>query len=162
MANAKTPTIDAAIKAFVNMRDDLDARRQAFKTFEAERKEQMAKVSEFIEEYLDKQGGTSFKSESGTAFKAMKDAVSFLDFDTFITSTVKDAMTEVYGDKLTQAALARITDALLSIGPMFFLTKSLSKNSVKEYMKQHKGQAPKGVEYEQRYEIQVRRPNKKD
>lgn len=126
--------LDRAVEAFVAIRDRRDADAKAAK----ERKADFDGKLDELAAYIGKQMGDgvdSIKTKHGTAFRATKDFTSVTDFTKVI-------------------AHVKLTDDFQ------LFNKSVSKTAVKEYMEEHSGIAPPGIEYGTKVEIQVRRPIK--
>ena len=127
--------IDRIVGAYIRMRDDLDAERKKFKELEKERKAQMAKIEDHILKLCYDQGVESFKTVHGTAFKKKKDFIKVSNWD---------------------AAL----DYIIANDLRHMLTKSVAKESAKEFMKENNNQLPPGLEYGAITEIGIRRQPK--
>ena len=126
--------LDRAVEAYVRLRDELDGHRKTFKDQEKAYKEKLDQLADFIGRELT-DGVESIKTSHGTAFWATKDFVSVQDAEAFF-------------------------NFILETGDTQLLNKSANKTAAKEYMDEHNGIAPPGLEYSTSREIQIRRPRK--
>jgi hypothetical protein len=124
---------DKLVTAYVAMRDDLSAQEKTFKEFKAGRKADMLKIADALQKIMDADGIESLKTTAGTAFRATKDFVGV------------DNWAEVL-------AFVKETDTFE------LFNKAVNKAVVKEYMGDHEGMTPPGVNYGTKIEIQIRRP----
>lgn len=130
-------SIDEAIKAYVDTRDDLRARQRAFKAEEDGMKEVLEKISMWLRDKADELGVDSFKSNMyGTAFRSVKTSyrVATGGWDTFI-GWVKET------------------------GNFQCLEKRVAKLATKE-IHDGTGAIPPGLDYVAEVEFDVRRPTK--
>lgn len=124
--------IDRLVGAYINIRDNLNEIRAAFKEKESERKHHMDVIESQILKLCDEQGVDSFKTKHGTAFKKKKDFISVANWD---------------------AAL----DFMIANDLKHLLTKSVQKVAAKEFMAENNNQLPPGLEYQAITEIGIRR-----
>jgi hypothetical protein len=125
--------LEEAIKIYVAKRDELDAKRKEFKEFESHFKSKLDDLALFIGNVMG--DAESVKTAAGTAFRATKDFASVQDSEQFFSY-------------------------ILQSGDVNLLNKAANKTGVKEYMDEHEGIAPPGIEYGTKVEIQIRRPSK--
>jgi len=125
--------VERAISAYIKIRDDLDAKRKAFKEVESAAKAKLDEISGYIGKHIG--SAESVKTAHGTAFRAKKDFTAVEDWESAIKFIVDTDNVQM-------------------------LNKSVSKAAVKEYMAEHSGATPPGIKYSSLIEIQVRRPTK--
>jgi hypothetical protein len=130
-------SIDEAIKAYVETRDDLRARQHAFKEEETALKTVLEQISMWLRDKADELGVDSFKSNQyGTAFRSVKTSyrVATGGWDSFI-GWIKDT------------------------GNFQCLEKRVAKLATKE-IHDGTGIIPPGLDYVAEVEMDVRRPTK--
>ncbi len=134
--------IDKAISAYINIRDEIAARKKVFEDGIKDLKEKQAKISAHIDAKLTELGVDSIKSKTaGTAFRKTTPLISVAD---------KTAYAEFVMERI---------DELGSEG-LCYLTMSASKTAVTEYMDENSDALPPGIKYDQKTEIQIRKPTK--
>ena len=129
-------SIDEAIEAYVNTRDELRAKQQAFKLEEDAMKLRMEKISMWLRDKADELGVDSFKTQFGTAYRSVKTSyrVATGGWDNFI-GWVKET------------------------GNFQCLEKRVAKLVTKE-IHDDTGAIPPGLDYVAEVEFDVRRPTK--
>lgn len=132
----KFKSIDEAIEAYVNTRDDLRAKQQAFKLEEDAMKANMEQISMWLRDKADELGVDSFKTQFGTAYRSVKTSyrVATGGWDNFI-GWVKET------------------------GNFQCLEKRVAKLATKE-IHDDTGEIPPGLDYVAEVEFDVRRPTK--
>ena len=132
----KFKSIDEAIEAYVNTRDDLRAKQQAFKLEEDAMKLRMEQISMWLRDKADELGVDSFKTQFGTAYRSVKTSyrVATGGWDAFI-GWVKET------------------------GNFQCLEKRVAKLATKE-IHDDTGEIPPGLDYVAEVEFDVRRPTK--
>ena len=132
----KFKSIDEAIEAYVNTRDDLRAKQQAFKLEEDAMKLRMEQISMWLRDKADELGVDSFKTQFGTAYRSVKTSyrVATGGWDAFI-GWVKET------------------------GNFQCLEKRVAKLATKE-IHDDTGAIPPGLDYVAEVEFDVRRPTK--
>ena len=132
----KFKSIDEAIEAYVNTRDELRAKQQAFKLEEDAMKANMEQISMWLRDKEDELGVDSFKSQFGTAYRSVKTSyrVATGGWDNFI-GWVKET------------------------GNFQCLEKRVAKLATKE-IHDDTGEIPPGLDYVAEVEFDVRRPTK--
>ena len=123
--------IDDVIKAYIAMRDDLDATVKRQKEEVAPLREKMHKLEVWLQNQLQTQGLQNFKSQSGTAF--LKE----------VTSVTVESW---------EATLPFIQEK----GMWDMLEKRVSKSVVEDYI-ESTGDIPPGVNVKRETVVQVRR-----
>jgi len=126
--------IDEAVSEVVRIRDDLDSHRKEFKAYEADAKSRIDELSMWLRDKADDLGVDSFKTRSGTAYRAVKTSYRSGNWDEFLEWVKR-------------------TDNFQC------LEKRVAKNATKE-IHEDTGEVPPGVDYLAEVEIQVRRPSK--
>lgn len=132
----KFKSIDEAIEAYVNTRDELRAKQQAFKLEEDAMKANMEQISMWLRDKADELGVDSFKTQFGTAYRSVKTSyrVATGGWDAFI-GWVKET------------------------GNFQCLEKRVAKLATKE-IHDDTGAIPPGLDYVAEVEFDVRRPTK--
>ena len=132
----KFKSIDEAIEAYVNTRDELRAKQQAFKLEEDAMKVRMEQISMWLRDKADELGVDSFKTQFGTAYRSVKTSyrVATGGWDNFI-GWVKET------------------------GNFQCLEKRVAKLATKE-IHDDTGAIPPGLDYVAEVEFDVRRPTK--
>ena len=132
----KFKSIDEAIEAYVNTRDELRAKQQAFKLEEDAMKLRMEQISMWLRDKADELGVDSFKTQFGTAYRSVKTSyrVATGGWDAFI-GWVKET------------------------GNFQCLEKRIAKLATKE-IHDDTGAIPPGLDYVAEVEFDVRRPTK--
>lgn len=132
----KLKSIDEAIEAYVNTRDELRAKQQAFKLEEDTMKANMEQISMWLRDKADELGVDSFKTQFGTAYRSVKTSyrVATGGWDNFI-GWVKET------------------------GNFQCLEKRVAKLATKE-IHDDTGEIPPGLDYVAEVEFDVRRPTK--
>jgi hypothetical protein len=132
----KFKSIDEAIEAYVNTRDELRAKQQAFELEEDAMKANMERISMWLRDKADELGVDSFKTQFGTAYRSVKTSyrVATGGWDNFI-GWVKET------------------------GNFQCLEKRVAKLATKE-IHDDTGKIPPGLDYVAEVEFDVRRPTK--
>jgi hypothetical protein len=139
--------LDEYVQAYRNIRDAKTKLTRSYKDECGVMDEQAAALLKEIRAQLDGLGVESVKTKFGTAFKTTKDFVNVAeieDFRKFLCMQATDGNVE-------QA------EKLLEIFPFQFFTKAISKEAVKQFMKDGDGATPDGVKYDEQIEIQIRK-----
>lgn len=139
--------VDKIIAAYIKIRDEKSKITREYKDATGVLDEQLDKLAAVLSAKLTEVGTDSFKTSEGTAFKATKDQVGVLEIEEFREFL---ALETAGGDK------AKATEIFNNF-PWHFFTKTVSKPSVVAYMKDHDGQIPDGLRYDQFIETQVRK-----
>lgn len=139
--------VDEIIAAYVKIRDSKTKITRDHKDAIGVLDEQLDKLAAVLGTMLTDAGVESFKTATGTAFKATKDQVGVLEIEEFREFL---SLETAGGDK------AKATEIFNNF-PWHFFTKAVSKPSVVAYMKEHEGQIPDGLRYDQFIETQVRK-----
>lgn len=134
MAELHFDTIDDAISAYINVRNDLDASRAAFKEAEKDAKGLMEDIEKYIKNKADDLGVDSFKTSSGTAYRSVKTAYRIGSWSEFIEWVKENDM-------------------------FHCLEKRAAKLAVKE-VHDETGEVPPGLDYHAEVQIDIRKPSK--
>lgn len=127
-------TIDQAINTYVATRDDLDRERKAYNAYEAAAKNYLDRIQLWIRTKADELGVDSFRTASGTAYRAVKEQYRVEDWDAFWSWAVENGFSHV-------------------------VEKRAAKLAVKEIHQQN-GEIPPGLHHNVEIEFDVRRPSK--
>jgi hypothetical protein len=134
--------IDKAITAYINIRDEIAARKKVFDESIKDLKEKQGKIAAHIDSKLTELGVDSIKSTTaGTAFRKTTSLISVSDKAEYATFV-----------------LARIEE--LGADGLCYLTMSASKPAVVDYMDENDDRLPPGIKFDQKTEIQIRKPTK--
>lgn len=153
-------TIDQAIEVYVKIRDDLGDKRAQFKETEKKYKEQMASIEDFLKTEADKLGVESFKTPEGTAYIDHPDFVQVVDWDAFLKFLSLSIAQQMVDDRVIPQLTEEMTSSIYRSSIWSFFSKSVNKDVVKAFMKDHQGMAPPGINYGQKEEMKVSRPTK--
>jgi hypothetical protein len=129
----KFSTVDAAIEAYVALRDELREFQRGVKTREDLLKSQLDEISMWLRDKADEIGVDSFKTKHGTAYRNLKESYRIGDWDAFV-------------------AYIKETDNFQ------LFEKRVAKNAAKEIHRE--GQIPPGLDYVTEVEFNVLRPKK--
>lgn len=127
--------LDMIVQAFSAIRDARTAKRQAYEKEDLALEEDQRKLKVLMLELLNATGAKSIATEHGTVYRTEKIKPSAADW-----TTIYDWIAE---------------------NPERFelLEKRLKSTFVKDFMEEHEGQVPPGVNVHREYEVSVRRPN---
>jgi hypothetical protein len=123
---------DTLVKAYVNIRDAISAKKKEYDTWEKDMKGKLGLIELELRKICEETGAESLKTAYGTAYKVMKDFVAVKDWEQTINFIFENDMPQL-------------------------LNKAVNKTAVKEYMAANDNVVPPGVEYGQSLEIQVRK-----
>lgn len=150
--------IDEALKAYVNIRDDLTKQERQFKEAKAKAKSQLTQIEAYLMQQCIDTGTDSVKAGGHTAFKHTKDSVSVDDKDAFRTALANGMATTMVDLHVISADdIACVTEAIAGSSAFDLLTLSANKTNCKAFMADHKGLMPGGVAYFKETVIQVRK-----
>ncbi len=138
VAAPKSPlpaNISKIVQAYSAIRDARTAKRHAWEAEDLALEEDQNKLKVMMLELLNATGAKSINTDHGTVFRTEKIKPSAADW------------TAVY--------------EWITANPERFelLEKRLKSTFVKEYMEEHEGAAPPGVNVHREFEVSVRRPN---
>lgn len=139
--------LDDYVSAYRNIRDAKTKLTRDYKDKCGELDEQAQALLKEIRRMLDELGVESIKTKFGTAFKTTKDFVNVAEIEDFRKFLCMQAT-----DGNADAA-----EKLLEVFPFQFFTKAISKEAVKQFMKDGDGATPDGVKYDEQIEIQIRK-----
>lgn len=125
--------VDAAVAAYIRLRDKKAEIEQETKEKIEEVKAKMAKLEAWFQQYLDDTGQTSAKTHAGTVFLTTTDYARVADWDA-------------------------IVDFIKDRGAYDLLEKRVSKNAVRGYIDAD-GSVPPGVNYGSKISVNIRRPS---
>jgi hypothetical protein len=139
---------DKLIKAFRNIRDTKTKITRDYKDTCGSLDEQGAAILSEVHNMLLDLGTDSAKTSEGTAFLTTKDFVGVEDIE-----VLREFLsTKCAGDD------AELATKIYNDFPWHFFTKALSKDAVKNYMKDEgNGAPPPGVTYDSSVEVQIRK-----
>lgn len=133
-SDLKFATIDDAINTYVATRDDLAEERKHYNAYEAKAKNYLDRIEMFIKDKADELGVDSFKSKSGTAYRAVKQSFRVQNWD-------------LYWEWLKENDFGQCVE------------KRAAKNAVMEIFNDS-GEVPPGLELYTEVGFDVRRPSK--
>lgn len=127
--------LDAVVAAFNAIKDARTVRRHAWEAEDLALEQDQQKLKAFMLDILNKIGGKSIATEHGTVYRTEKLRPSAADWKSVYDWIVED--------------------------PERFelLEKRLKSTFVKQYMDEHEGAIPPGVNVHREYEVAVRRAN---
>lgn len=131
-ADLNFSTIDDIINVYVRTRDELAAERKQYNSYEARAKAYMERLSMLLRDKADELGVDSFKTRSGTAYRAVKTQYRVGNWDEYVKW-------------------------LQETGNFQCVEKRAAKNAVKE-VHDETGEVPPGLELFTEVEFDVRRP----
>lgn len=131
----KFPSLEVAVKRYVDERDALRLASAAFKKVEDQAKGNMQEISMWLRDRGDELGVDSFKTQYGTAYRSVKTSYRMGDWTSFL-------------------------DWIKATDNFQCLEKRVAKLATKEIHDQT-GVVPPGIEYFAEVEFDVRRPTKK-
>ena len=131
-ASSTAPNLESIIQKYIQLRDKIDAITEECNARCKPYDEGMKTIGAWLMDYLTKTGQTSVKTESGTAYTATHFATKVIDREKFLK--------------------------FLELGNWELATITASRADVEQYLDQHHGETPPGVETSRRVNIVVRRP----
>lgn len=125
---------DDAISTYVTLRDALRDFQKEVKEKEERFKMELDRIEMWLRDLADKLGVESIRSESGTAYKVLKESYKIADFELF-------------------------TAYILETGNLQLLEKRVAKNAAREVHREL-GDVPPGLDYLTEIAVNVKRPTK--
>lgn len=124
--------VDKLVRTFVKMRDKKAELNAAHDAQIASLDEQMDIIKDAISEAIKETGGTAIKTQYGTATRVIRRKFWTADKEAFINF-----------------ALENDARGLLDV--------RVAQKNTGEWIDEHEGEIPNGINVEQRYDVQVRR-----
>jgi len=134
-----TMDIKVLIKEYRHLREELDARRVKYNTFEKQRKLELLEIETLMLKISNETGIDSFKSEDGTAFK-----------------TIKTYARLSAGEDAKQARI----DYAIKTGDFGLFTSHVNKTHTKELIDDGVNVAEAGIDWVEEYAMNFRKPTK--
>ena len=128
--------VDRLVKIYVKMRDARSALKKEFEAADEKIELQMKQVGVELKARAQAEGVDGFKTEFGTMYMQETLKTSCADWG-------------IFGEFLKDH------------DPLTFLEKRVSSTAIKEYMKEHEGELPPGINIFKEIEARVRRGNEK-
>lgn len=152
--------VEDAVKAYLAIRRDLEAKSAAFRAEKNAHEEQMEKLATFVEAEMLKTNQQRAGFVTGSVSFRTKDFVNTQDWHEFLKFLATEIVTalNVTGCLTDQIRIEDIIYAVSEISALSFLTKKVSKTVVKEWMKERGGMPPPGISYEKVREISITAP----
>ncbi len=153
--------IDKALKAYVNIRDDIAAKEKEFKAWKEAQEALLEKIGLFLKTTCNELGTDSVKAGGITAFKKEKDSVAIEDKDIFKSTLATGIMSSI--DSAMVGSINNRDEVIAAIAnaDIFdLLTLSANKTNCKAYMADNDGLMPPGIKYYNEKVIQVRKGSK--
>ena len=148
--------IERRIEVYIKIRDTLAAETKVFNERKKNLQDQMDTIARDLLSAAAEQNLDGFKCKGiGTAFKKTKDFISAKDFDTFVTFAIKQALDSI--SEFSDDQVMAITNAMFIDGPLNYMTRSVTKNSIKAYMEEHEGELPPGINYSTELVMEIRK-----
>lgn len=135
----REPTIDEIIGLYVEKRDFLDAKRKEFTALERTIKEELFGLDMWLLDRAGQLGVESFRTNSGTAYKDIKDYARVAP---------------------GPEAWESLTTYARKTGDFGCFTRHLTKTHVKQLLEEGVNLAEIGIEYVEEYTMKVMRPRK--
>lgn len=123
--------MDALVKKFLALREEVKAIDEQAKATTKPKKEAMEQIQGILQAFLDKSGGTSMKTEFGTFYSTTKYSASLSDADAFMRFVAAN-------------------------NAFHLLDRKANANAVRDYIEEHQGNQPPGVNLTQIKSIGVR------
>ena len=98
-------TIDAIVAAYVQTRDDIDARKKALDLELEELKALQERRESYIKGEMDRLGVESFKTAHGTAFVTWKDSATVKDRESFFAWVKENDAFEFFESRVSKTAV---------------------------------------------------------
>lgn len=136
MAGIPGLPVDKLVKRFVGLREARAAANKQADQVDAEFKELLRAVEVEMLRRAEQEGVDGFKTEFGTTYKDVNMSASFADEDTFYNFVRKT-------------------------GDLEFFERRIKIAHLKEYMANHDGQLPPGINVFREYTMRVRKSNGK-
>lgn len=132
LAGMSTLPVDKLVKRFVGLREARAAENKAAEEVDKEYKELLKAVENELLRRADVEGVEGFKTEFGTTYKDVNMSASFADEDTFYNFVRRS-------------------------GDLEFFERRIKIAHLKEYMANHDGQLPPGLNVFREYTMRVRK-----
>ena len=132
LAGMSTLPVDKLVKRFVGLREARAAENAKAEAVDKEFKELLKAVENELLRRADVEGVEGFKTEFGTTYKDVNMSASFADEDTFYNFVRKS-------------------------GDLEFFERRIKIAHLKEYMANHDGQLPPGLNVFREYTMRVRK-----
>ncbi len=160
--------IERLLKAYLKMRDTLSEREREFKEYKKGINDQMEVVERAIKKHLLDTGVDNVSVKGiGTTFLTMKDSVTVKDGETFrkflcerMLMTLQPHMyRDVEGNMRAdgQTVLEEHIQTMLNSGAFDLMPSTAHKANTKQYMVDHDGLLPPGIDYTKEQIVQVRK-----
>jgi hypothetical protein len=125
------PQINALVKKYIELRDEVKAIEAEFDLKKKPKKEAMEQIQGILLGFLDKSGGTAMKTEFGTCYSTTRYSASLADADAFMRFVVDQKA-------------------------FHMLDRKANATAVREYVEEHQGNLPPGVNLTQIKSVGVR------
>jgi len=109
--------VDDVIKAYVQMRDAADALEKQHKEELAPMRDKMRKVEHWLQNTLQSQGLTNFKSENGTAFLQGVSSVKVQDWESLLAFIRDKNMWELLDHRVAKSVVEDYLESTGEIPP---------------------------------------------
>jgi len=109
--------VDDVIKAYVQMRDAADALEKQHKEELAPMRDKMRKVEHWLQNTLQSQGLTNFKSENGTAFLQGVSSVKVQDWESLLAFIRDKNMWELLDHRVAKSVVEDYLESTGNIPP---------------------------------------------
>lgn len=154
-------TLKDALHAFVNIRNDIDAKEKEFKEWKKGRKANLDQIEAFLTKQCKDMGTDSVKADGITAFKKLKDSVTIEDKGAFRQTLANAIFIDLDNAGIfDHGSTASIADAIANSNAFDLLTLSANKTNCKAFMADNNGLMPDGIKYFSENVIQVRNGSK--
>lgn len=102
--------VAAKVHQYIQLRNQLDAKRKEWQEFEAEQKRQLEDIQFEILNISDELGVDSLKTEYGTAYRTVKSSYRILDWPTYLEWAEKNGALHTLQKRVTKTAVDEIVN----------------------------------------------------
>lgn len=129
---------DKLIDVYVKIRDKRSEIKKEFEEQDGKLKEQLSVIENELLRRIQAEGGTQFKSDHGLAY-------------------ISESLKASFADKATFSNYCEEHD----IDPLDLMESRVSTRALQEYMDEHEGKVPPGINTFRELNVRVRRPTAK-
>ncbi len=102
--------VAAKVQQYIEIRNDLDAKRKAYQEEERELKSQLEDIQFEILNISDELGVDSLKTEFGTAYRSVKSSYRILDWEAYLEWAEKNGALHTLQKRVTKSAVDEIVN----------------------------------------------------
>ena len=108
--------VAAKVSEYINLRNELDAKRKEFQEVERDLKQRMEDIQFDILNTADELGVDSLKTEFGTAYRTVKSSYRILDWPTYLEWAEQNGALHTVQKRVTKSAVDEIVNEELEGG----------------------------------------------